>query len=309
MSTLTRRLVEFCDRRVLARPLRAVPFLGRAARLGPFNNPMFVSSMVINRRGAHYVAPRQSYLANGSTSQQVVQFDASEFDPELTYLFELLIDEADVVVDVGANVGVHTVALARRARAGHVFAFEPVRELAEQNAVNCALNRLRNVTIVNCALGAEPATLTMHVNTSGNGLEGTSTFIDTYHRQRAPARYQARSVPVRRLDDIVPELVAPRRIAFMKIDTEGYDTFVLEGAMATIRAHRPAILVEAHSARLRSVGKSWRWYLDTFPDYHVLIFPPVSHLKPQLELRPLTDDQEEIAGNLLLLPRTEIRQV
>jgi FkbM family methyltransferase len=307
MNTFHRPLLDFLNRRHVARGARLIePLLRGRKRVLGFANPMYFSHRVVDRAGARYVVPADNYIALGASPRQLVRFDGDEFEPEMSYLIDGLIEEHDVVLDVGANVGLHTVAFARRARKGHVFAFEPVAEMAEHAAANCALNRLGNVTVLNYALGAAPAELEMAVNVAGAGMQGTSSLVRTHNYEANPGDYAARKVPVRRLDDVIGALAPGRRIGFIKIDTEGYDTQVLEGGLDTIRRDRPAMLVEAHSRRIEAAGKSWQWFLDTFPDHHVFMVMPVTNLKPHAELVPLTPDQPEIAVNLLMVPRVPV---
>lgn len=309
MPAFNRPLLDFLDHRWIARMVRLMEpaFRGRRRVLGR-TNPMFFGHRVIDRDGLRYVVPANSYIAIGASPNQIAHFDGDVFEPEMSYLIDGLIAEDDVVLDIGANVGLHTVAFARKAHRGHVFAFEPVPEMAEQNSANCALNRLSNVTLLNYGLGAEPGKIQMTVNVAGAGMQGTSSFIETHNIRANPDDYEVRDIPVRRLDDIIEELAPQGRIGFIKIDTEGYDTHVLEGGLKTIEIHRPIMIVEAHSNRLEAAGKSWRWFLDTFPDYHIFIIWPVTNLRGDFELTPLTPDLPEIAVNLLMLPRLEIRR-
>ena len=296
------------DRRVLGAPARMAGALTRRrATLFGLNNPFHVPTLTIERDGARYIAAPESYIALGAAPDHVVRFDCDLYEPEIAYLIESLVKPDDVVLDIGANVGLHTVVLARAAAKGHVYAFEPVAEMAERASRNAALNGLRNVTVVACALGNTTENRTMKVNVAGAGLEGTSTLTDTVHVRDHPERFVPRDVPVRRLDDVVAVLDAPGRIGFVKIDTEGFEPMVIEGGLETLRRHRPAMIVEAHSTRLAQAGKSFEWYLDTFPDHHALIVHAVTRANPYLRLEPLSPDRPEIAVNLLLLPRAPMR--
>ena len=106
-----------------------------------------------------------------------------------------------------------------------------------------------------------------------------------------------------RLDDLIGDLLPNARIGFVKIDTEGFETFIIEGGLDVLRRDRPRMIIEAHTCRLAAAGKSFQWYLDTFADYHVLVIYPPSRANPYLRLEPLNPDQPNIAVNLLLLPR------
>ena len=281
-------------------------FTWRHPRLLTLTNPFFLPSIVINREGTSLLAEPDSYLFLNSEKENYIRFRPGQYEAEITYLSKNLIEKTDIVLDIGANVGLHTVAFAREASQGHVYAFEPTTEMTERLSANVSLNGIKNVTIVPCALGAAEEELEMFINTSGAGLEGTSTITGTHNVDRNPLNYETRKVPVRRLDYLVEQLGIKGRIGFIKIDTEGYETWVIEGGLNTIRAHRPTMIVEAHSRRLTAANKSFKWYLDMFPDYHILIIYPIDRTNPYLRLVPLTEEQPEMAINLLMLPRCKI---
>jgi FkbM family methyltransferase len=276
---------------------RLFGFLRHRRTVLGLTNPLYVSHYLIEQEGGRYLAANDSYLARAG---QVVRLDPSAFEPEITYLIRSMVRPGDSVIDVGANVGFHTVAFAKVC--GHVYAFEPVAEMAERASINCALNGLDNVTLFRFALGEKTGEMEMNVNVSGGGMEGTSSFLKTVHINRAQEHYQPRKVSVRRLDDVLAEAKPAGRVSFIKIDTEGFEPMVLRGAMETIRKHRPAMIVEAHSKRLKDTGLTFKWYLDTFPNYHTLIVYAATPANPYLRLEPLTEEPPEIAVNLLLLP-------
>jgi FkbM family methyltransferase len=298
-------ILDFIEHPVLGALVRLIGGLTRRrARLFGLSNPFHVPAWTIEHGGARYWAEPRSYLARGSPASTRVRFDPDRYEAEIEYLIETLVGPGDVVLDIGANVGLHTVALARRVGAqGRVYAFEPVTEMAERLSANVALNGLANVTLVGCALGNVEGTATMQVNVAGAGLEGTSSLADSIHVRRHPERYVERDVEVRRLDDVMARMDPASPIGFVKIDTEGFETMVIEGGMETLDRDRPAMIVEAHSTRLAQAGKSFRWYSDTFPDHHIFIVHAVNRANPYLRLEPLSAEPPEIAVNLLLLPK------
>jgi FkbM family methyltransferase len=280
------------------------PLLENRPTVFGLKNPMYMKHSATEQHGSLYVTEANNYIAVGSGRGYRVRYDPNHFEEEISYLMKHLVRREDIVLDIGANIGFHTVLMAKAASDGHVFAFEPIDEMAEQNSANCAINRLQNVTLVRCALGNENTELDMNVNVGGTGLQGTSSFIEHNSNVSAhPDQYVQRPIKVRRLDDIVGKLSLPGPISFIKIDTEGFDTQVLEGGIETINKHKPVMIVEAHTDRLAQAGKSWQWYLDEFPDYHIFISHSVTNAKPFLHLEPLTADQPRISVNLLMVPR------
>ncbi len=74
------------------------------------------------------------------------------YEPHIAELFSLLVRPGDRCIDVGANVGVHTVRLAKLVgREGEVIAVEPDPSIVRRTQHNVALNDLANVRIVNAA--------------------------------------------------------------------------------------------------------------------------------------------------------------
>ena len=127
----------------------------------------------------------------------------------------------DLFVDVGANSGSYTV-LACGAAGARSIAVEPVPSTRARLLRNVALNGLGDrVKVIACGVGDREETLrfstdedcTNHVVSSGEG------------------RGNVVSVPVRRLD----ELLAGESPSFLKIDVEGFEWNVLEGARDTLR--------------------------------------------------------------------------
>lgn len=145
----------------------------------------------------------------------------------------------DVVVDVGANVGVYVHALCRRG--ARVEAFEP--QPACSTVLQAYASMHRAVRVHEVALGCEQARATLSVPfENGRVARGSATILSTRR-----ALSETIDVPVRTLDSFGFE-----RVDAMKIDVEGAEFDVLRGAIATIERSRPLILVEIeqrHHAR------------------------------------------------------------
>ena len=140
---------------------------------------------------------------------------------------------ADVAaVDIGGWWGPWTYWLSRRASVVHTF--EPVPHVAEFLQ---SVSR-PNVTVHNFALSDAEGESVLHVPPGGPGSEGRSTL----HR---PGFADPHDITVRlaTLDSVG----LSERIGFIKIDVEGHEAQVLNGALATISAHQPTLLVEVES--------------------------------------------------------------
>lgn len=140
-------------------------------------------------------------------------------------------DNADLVFyDIGANTGYYGVLAATKFGAD-VFSFEPIRVHTECIEKSAYLNRVDMlVHIHQIALGREKDILPIKIAGSGSTL--TNDFLGN---SKAPIQ----QVPVETLDSL--QLPAP---FFIKIDVEGYEWEVLQGAKGTITKHKPICFIE-----------------------------------------------------------------
>jgi FkbM family methyltransferase len=155
-----------------------------------------------------------------------------EFSEAESDVFKQIIEEGDSVVEVGANLGVHTVLLARLAgKTGAVTAFEPQPALYQILCANLALNNISTVRAERCGLGNISQTLHIPALDYGAKFNFGGLSLDLVS--------QGEPVPIKRLDSY-----GLRRCSFLKIDVEGMELQVLEGASSTIHSLRPVMYVE-----------------------------------------------------------------
>ena len=151
-----------------------------------------------------------------------------------------LLRTGDLFVDVGSNVGLYSIWAADCGAAP--IAIEPDPVNAERTRQNLALNGLVG-EVHECALAAEP------------GVAQFSTGLDTVnHLVSSPDGAElSREVEVRTLDDIL----AGRHVRGIKIDVEGAERLVLEGARATLAERRVDVFQLEWNAMSRStLGES-----------------------------------------------------
>jgi len=159
-----------------------------------------------------------------------------------------------IVLDIGANIGLHTLYLSRIAK--KVVAFEP------QSACNYALlcnlrdNNVNNVQVYNYALGEKKETKYFPKWAQSNNKcnFGGGSLIPHYHaigdegtgecKTNSFTEYTGEQVEVITLD----ELNIQDEISFIKIDIEGYESKFLKGAKETLARNKyPPILIEIHN--------------------------------------------------------------
>lgn len=182
-------------------------------------------------------------------------------NPLQSYEMQSLLQPGDVVVDVGANLGCYTLPLAERVGPhGKVLAFEPFRWMQQLVTANVALNGLTNVWVLPVGLGrettrfnAQPPQLQFFSSPGGVKLQGQQEGLK---QEETLQLYNWDSPPeivtTVRLDEVVAQspnvaLLGPPiidDIRLIKIDVEGMEKEVIEGARATIMRFRPIIWSE-----------------------------------------------------------------
>jgi FkbM family methyltransferase len=135
------------------------------------------------------------------------------------------------IVDVGANIGAHTIYFAKKVgSSGRVFAIEPQRALYHVLCSNVALNLHYNVIAINAGLGSKVTKLALPRIDYARG--GNFGGLDL-------GEFDSEGVPVQPLD-----AYGLTSCHMIKIDVEGMERDVLEGAHATLAAHQPFLYVE-----------------------------------------------------------------
>ena len=171
-----------------------------------------------------------------------------------------LVEPGDIVIDVGANIGTHTIPLAKRVgQSGGVLAIEPQRVVFQTLCGNVAINNLLNVMCLNIAAGAtrgkgqvpvfDPkATFNWAAVTMSDVLDGEDTEVVA-------------------IDDL-----SVGRCRLIKVDVVGSEADVLEGARDLIRRCAPALFVSVNGGaapvlqKLDELGyRSW-WHITRY--YH-----------------------------------------
>jgi|GEM_PF-568479 len=142
-----------------------------------------------------------------------------------------LIPSAPAVVDVGANIGNHSVFFGKIMNASSIVSFEPNPPVFSILSRNIELNDLSKITQLYCAAAGNAATKARSAGHKLNNLGENSIVED-----------EAGDIDILRLDDLNLSVVH-----FLKIDVEGYGSTVVDGASRLISTHRPTILMEVSS--------------------------------------------------------------
>jgi FkbM family methyltransferase len=163
------------------------------------------------------------------------------------------------LVDVGANIGLYTLLMRANSKLP-IIAFEPQPFLCDLIRRGVEHNRLAEVEVRNVGCGAERGEAPFYTGTNGSVALEANAPAGT-----APANLI--NVPIRTLDE---ELAGISEIALLKIDCEGFEFNILQGARKLIARHKPHLFIEIHPAELEKFGHSARMVVEFLrPNYEM----------------------------------------
>ena len=155
-----------------------------------------------------------------------------DYAPDEKALLDPLISIGDTILDIGANVGNHTLFFSQCVGPeGRVLSFEPQRFLFKILCANALLGRYQNVWPYRLAVGDEEGKVDIRVPNyqRPNNFGGYSLSFDTFKEAG---------------DITTIDAIAPDQCHLIKIDVEGMELSVLKGAVETIARTRPFLYFE-----------------------------------------------------------------
>jgi FkbM family methyltransferase len=203
-----------------------------------------------------------------------------------------------VFVDIGANIGFYSLQARKRVGPeGRVVAFEPNPDTVKKLKRNLQLNGME-IELFEAALSNRVEVVTLY---SPEGCHGETSMRHCGGRQ-----VSEKQVPAVRLDDVFPRDID--RIDFLKIDVEGAEAMVFEGAQTVLRRFRPPVLLEINEKASLAFGyapyDATKILMQCNPEYR--IYEVTSH-----RITPVTMAQLEakvVHNTNLLLTCGDLRQ-
>lgn len=194
-----------------------------------FDRPLDVSAAGLTVK----IVPKGA-IANGLCS-------GGEFEPaELKFVSRILTSDS-VFLDVGANVGIFSLLASKIAISGKIIAFEPATETFELLCRNVELNEARNAVAYRVALSNSAGEAKLNLNAPGK--DGLNTLGRPSHPSCEPVGTE--TVPTTTIDEFL-RAQSLTHVDAMKVDVEGAELFVLQGAENLLRQpNAPLILYES----------------------------------------------------------------
>ena len=156
------------------------------------------------------------------------------------------INEGMTVIDIGANIGAITLQMAKQVSPqGKVFSFEPSPLNFKQASKNISLNTFTNIKLINQGLGREKTTAFLYnVNPNNRGM------LRLLGKGDQSNSFEKEEVEIDTLDTSMQKFSIPKP-DFIKIDVEGFEYKVLQGAYETLSKYKPILFIELVDNNLR----------------------------------------------------------
>lgn len=159
-----------------------------------------------------------------------------------------------VFLDIGANIGYHSLFVATACPQATCIGYEPHPKLAEQFERNILINSLSNINLRQAAVGNTTGSIPFNMQMETGKNHGLSSILYYDYMDTA---YQQINVPIIRLDHDIDPAIMPN-VKVIKIDTQGYEYEVLLGAQRIIQEFQPIICLEYHDHPANSLEDIYR---------------------------------------------------
>ena len=234
--------------------------------------------------GSHWVA------RNDASGRMILR---GRFENVESQFVEGFLKPGMVVLDIGAHHGYYTLLASQKVGPlGRVIAFEPSPRERSRLLQHLQMNSCANVQVEETALGEADGRAELYV------VRGRGTGCNSLRPPAVREATDATQVRVTRLDDYIRNHDLPR-VDFVKMDVEGAELTVLQGATEFLeRRPRPVIFCEVQDMRTRAWGYPAREIVGFLRDRGFRWCVPSA----DGTIRPLPLDQTEFDGNFAAVP-------
>ena len=201
-----------------------------------------------------------------------------------------LVNNGDSVIDIGANIGTTAISLSRSVgESGKVFAFEPQQIISQCLSANVLLNNIKNIEVYTLAVSSKSGWVYLDTDElSTKGRYGSVSVADKGHLVKSINLNEFKI----------------KECSFIKIDVEGHEWEVIQGAESFLNSHKPVVYFEAKK-ELTSTRECIKWFMGNGWDcyWHFAFWYRKNNWKKR---------QDNIFGgtgdmNILAVPRTKIQ--
>lgn len=163
---------------------------------------------------------------------------AGSWSADILRQSEYFLPAAPVIIEIGANIGFESLYYARKFPDARVIAFEPGSYGYNSLLRSRSFNRLQNLEVHRLGVGSENTKMLLRTPTEHSKNKGLGSFQNNVDIDDT---YASEEVNVVTLDSFLLDL---SKLDLLKIDTQGFEWPVLQGAEQTISKYRPVVVFE-----------------------------------------------------------------
>jgi FkbM family methyltransferase len=216
--------------------------------------------------GRHLVRKRQVFIKTAAGAKLSVDLhnldtyatiynQGGRWDAPLMRACQTLLRDHDVFYDIGSNTGIFAIDTAFQFASIRTYAFEPQANQADAILQSIGANDLKNVTCLRCMLGKDDGTGELY-------LTSHSIHASSIPRE---GKFKKVKIPMHSIDSLLKRAVVEGPDV-VKIDVEGGEMAVFEGAKETFSKFRPSIIFEADE-NLRRFGIEPNALIETISSF------------------------------------------
>ena len=224
--------------------------------------------------------------------EDCLQLSVNEvIEPVETKLFNDIIKNGEILLDVGANIGYFTLLMAKLSGpSGKVFSFEPEDKNFKILEKNVKINNYHNVVLEKKGVSDRNGINKFFLSSKNTGMHSLQKIRDDVKEVK---------IDVIRLDDYFSALDLAEKISLIKIDVEGAEFQVLNGMKTILKNKNLKLLIEFIPEHLKKHGTNPGDVLKILEDNNFKIYQINENTK-ELELKEIDDilDNSEIGRNI-----------
>lgn len=152
------------------------------------------------------------------------------YEKEIKEWIEKNINKDSICIDVGANIGYHSLLLSSHCK--RVYSFEPRKEYFDILKENIKINNKKNIKAHNLSVGEKNKSNILY-------MSGGNSGVNTLVKELNPDGLKAKTKTIN-LDSFIK---SEKKIDFIKIDTDGYEPFIVKGMKNIIKSNPNLVII------------------------------------------------------------------
>ena len=175
---------------------------------------------------------------NDSIATRIFWCGTSYYDPETVNVFLRLAENAQTILDIGANTGIYGLLAGTNFPNARIHAFEPVPAIYERLKASVQANALHNISVQQSAVSDKTGRVEFYVPVDSAAFTLSASMNRDFRQQSIIVNVECTTI------DEYARKAKLDRIDLIKLDTESTEHLVLRGASGTLNNSQPLIVCE-----------------------------------------------------------------